>query len=140
MKNFIRQLISSALVHAKTKGDLDLSVMPEIVIEKPKEDKFGDFSTTLALGLAKSEKKKPYEIAEILSHHLQCDENSIASVNIAGPGFLNLSMKRSFFLKRLLKVAEEGDQYGASKAGQGKKVLLEFYQAFQKLLYHQVLF
>ena len=129
MKTFIRQLISSALDHAKKNGDLELSVMSEIVVEKPKEEKFGDFSTSLAMGLAKSERKKPYEIAEILSRYLQCSEDNIASVKIAGPGFLNLTMKPSFFLKRLLKVAEQADQYGSSNAGQGKKVLLEFVSA-----------
>ena len=129
MKTFIRQLISSALDHAKKNGDLELSVMSEIVVEKPKEEKFGDFSTSLAMGLAKSERKKPYEIAEILSRHLLCNEDNIASVKIAGPGFLNLTMKPSFFLKRLLKVAEQADQYGSSNAGQGKKVLLEFVSA-----------
>jgi len=129
MKTFIRQLISSALDHAKKNGDLELSVMSEIVVEKPKEGKFGDFSTSLAMGLAKSERKKPYEIAEILSRHLLCNEDNIASVKIAGPGFLNLTMKPSFFLKRLLKVAEQADQYGSSNAGQGKKVLLEFVSA-----------
>ena len=129
MKTFVRQLISSALDHAKKNGDLELSVMSEIVVEKPKEEKFGDFSTSLAMGLAKSERKKPYEIAEILSRYLQCNEDNIASVKIAGPGFLNLTMKPSFFLKRLLKVAEQADQYGSSNAGQGKKVLLEFVSA-----------
>ena len=129
MKTFVRQLISSALDHAKKNGDLELSVMSEIVVEKPKEEKFGDFSTSLAMGLAKSERKKPYEIAEILSRHLLCNEDNIASVKIAGPGFLNLTMKPSFFLKRLLKVAEQADGYGSSNAGQGKKVLLEFVSA-----------
>ena len=129
MKTFVRQLISSALDHAKKNGDLELSVMSEIVVEKPKEEKFGDFSTSLAMGLAKSERKKPYEIAEILSRHLLCNEDNIASVKIAGPGFLNLTMKPSFFLKRLLKVAEQADRYGSSNAGQGKKVLLEFVSA-----------
>jgi len=45
MKNFVRKLINSALDNAKNDGDLKLSVMPEIVVEKPKEEKFGDFST-----------------------------------------------------------------------------------------------
>ena len=129
MKNFIRELLGRALDSAKKNGDLELSVMPQIIIEKPKEEKFGDFSTSLAMGLAKSERKKPYDIAEILSGHLQSSEDEIASIKIAGPGFLNLSMKPSFFLKRLLKVAEQADKYGSSNAGQGKKVLLEFVSA-----------
>ncbi len=129
MKHFVRKLINSALDRAKNNGDLELSVMPEIVVEKPKEEKFGDFSTSLAMGLAKSERRKPYEVAEILSSHLQSSEENIASVKIAGPGFLNLTMKPIFFLERLVKVAEQGDQYGSSNAGQGKKVLLEFVSA-----------
>ena len=97
MKNFVRKLINSALDNAKNDGDLELSVMPEIVVEKPKEEKFGDFSTTLAMGLAKSERRKPYEIAEILSRHLQRSDDNIASVAIAGPGFLNITMRPTFF-------------------------------------------
>jgi len=57
MKNFVRKLINSALDNAKNGGDLELSVMPEIVVEKPKEEKFGDFSTSLAMSLAKSERR-----------------------------------------------------------------------------------
>ena len=129
MKHFVRKLINSALDQAKNNGDLELSVMPEVVVEKPKEEKFGDFSTSLAMGLSKSEKRKPYEVAEILSRHLQSSEEYIASVTIAGPGFLNLIMKPIFFLERLVKVVEQGDQYGSSNAGQGKKVLLEFVSA-----------
>ncbi|MBT6295104.1 MAG: arginine--tRNA ligase [Nitrospina sp.] len=129
MKHFVRKLINSALDQAKNNGDLELSVMPEVVVEKPKEEKFGDFSTSLAMGLSKSERRKPYEVAEILSRHIQSSEEYIASVTIAGPGFLNLIMKPIFFLERLVKVAEQGDQYGSSNAGQGKKVLLEFVSA-----------
>ena len=129
MKDFVRKLINSALDNAKNVGDLELSVMPEIVVEKPKEEKFGDFSTTLAMGLAKSERRKPYEIAEILSRHLQRSDDNIASVAIAGPGFLNITMRPTFFLERLLTVAEQSDRYGSSNAGQGKKVLLEFVSA-----------
>jgi len=129
MKNFVRKLINSALDNAKNDGDLELSTMPEIVVEKPKEEKFGDFSTSLAMGLAKSERKKPYEIAKILSRHLQCSDGNIASVTIDGPGFLNITMRRSFFLERLLKIAEQPDRYGSSNSGQGKKVLLEFVSA-----------
>ena len=129
MRNFIRKLISSALISAKKNGDLKLSVMPQIIVEKPKEEKFGDFSISLAMSLAKSERKKPYDIAETLSRHLQINSDNIKSIKIAAPGFINLTMKSSFFLKRLLKVAEEGDDYGSSIAGKGKKVLLEFVSA-----------
>jgi len=129
MKSVIRQLIGSALDKAKESGELELSVIPEIVVEKPREEKFGDFSTSLAMVLAKSERKKPQDIAKILSRHLQSGEGQVASINIAGPGFINLKMDPSFFLSRLVRVAEQGDQYGSSDAGKGKQVLLEFVSA-----------
>ena len=81
MKNIIRQLIGSALDKAKEKGELDLSVYPEIVIEKPKEEKFGDFSTSVPMILSKAERKKPREIAEILCYYLQKGEGQVASVS-----------------------------------------------------------
>ncbi len=79
--------------------------------------------------LAKSERKKPRDIADILCRHLKNGESQIASVDIAGPGFINLKMTPAFFLSRLVKVAELGDQFGSSDAGGGKKVLLEFVSA-----------
>jgi arginyl-tRNA synthetase len=79
--------------------------------------------------LAKPERKKPRDIADILCRHLQNGESQVASVNIAGPGFINLKMTPTFFLNRLVKVAEQGDQFGSCDAGKGKKVLLEFVSA-----------
>ena len=70
MKSVIRQLIISSLHKAKNCGDLELPIIPEIVVEKPKDDKFGDFSTSLPMMLAKPEKMKPHEIAKILSKYL----------------------------------------------------------------------
>ncbi len=129
MKKVIRQLISNALDKARKSGELELSAVPEILVEKPKDEKFGDFSTSLSMMLAKSERKKPRDIADILCRHLKNGESQIASVDIAGPGFINLKMAPAFFLSRLVKVAELGDQFGSSDAGGGKKVLLEFVSA-----------
>ncbi len=129
MKNIIRQLISDALDKAAKSGELELSILPEILVEKPKDEKFGDFSTSVSMMLAKSERKKPRDIADVLCRHLKNGDSQVSSVDIAGPGFINLKMAPSFFLTRLMKVAELGDKFGSSDAGKGKKVLLEFVSA-----------
>ena len=129
MKNIIRKLISDALDKAAESGELDLSILPEILVEKPKDEKFGDFSTSVSMMLAKSERKKPRDIADVLCRHLKNGDSQVSSVDIAGPGFINLKMAPSFFLTRLMKVAELGDKFGSSDAGKGKKVLLEFVSA-----------
>ena len=129
MKNIIRKLISDALDKAAKSGELKLSILPEILVEKPKDEKFGDFSTSVSMMLAKSERKKPRDIADVLCRHLKNGDSQVSSVDIAGPGFINLKMAPSFFLTRLMKVAELGDKFGSSDAGKGKKVLLEFVSA-----------
>ncbi len=130
MKSVIRQLIGGALVRAKENGELELSVAPEIVVEKPKEEKFGDFSTSVPMILAKSERKKPRDIAEIICSHLKNGEGqAVTSVEVAAPGFINLKIASTFFLQRLVGVAEEGADFGASGVGMGKKVLFEFVSA-----------
>ncbi|KMP10440.1 arginine--tRNA ligase [Candidatus Nitromaritima sp. SCGC AAA799-A02] len=129
MKNVIRQLIGSALDKARESGELELSVVPEIVVEKPKDEKFGDFSTSISMMLAKSERKKPRDIAEILCRHLKNGEGQVASVDMAGPGFINLKMAPTFFLQRLVGVSEQGSEFGSSQLGNGRKVLLEFVSA-----------
>ena len=57
------------------------------------------------------------------------EESQVSSVDIAGPGFINIKMLPSFFFSRLIKVVEQGDQFGCSNSGKGKKVLLEFVSA-----------
>lgn len=57
MKRYLQELVQSALDSAKTAGDLMLETPPEVVIENPKDESMGDFSTTVAMGLARSERK-----------------------------------------------------------------------------------
>ncbi|GJL80198.1 MAG: arginine--tRNA ligase [Nitrospinaceae bacterium] len=129
MKHVIQQLVRDALAHAKNNGDLEMAKEPEIVIEKPKDPKLGDFSTNLAMTLAKPERKSPKVIAEVICKYLTNGSGQVEQVETAGPGFINLRMSRSFFLKRLLQVAESGEEFGRSTVGNGQKVLVEYVSA-----------
>lgn len=129
MKHVIEQLVSSALEKAKQNGELEIAEEPEIVIEKPRDPKMGDFATNLAMTLAKPERKKPRDIAEVICKYLVNGGELVERVEMAGPGFINLKMKPSFFISRLLKVAESGDNFGSSAIGKGQKVLVEYVSA-----------
>ena len=129
MKRVIRSLVEEALKNAQQSSDLTLAVFPEVVIEKPKDEKMGDFSTTLAMSLAKSEKKKPRDIAEAICKQLRNGGGMVESVEIAGPGFINLKMSMEFFFSRLLDVASLKDNFGNSDIGNKLKVHLEFVSA-----------
>lgn len=129
MKEVIRSLIGEALRKARENGDLELTDEPEVVVEEPKDKKLGDFSTTVAMSLAKKERKNPKVVAEAICRQLQACDGDVDSVETAGPGFINIRMSRYFFLQRLLHAAQQGDRFGSSDIGQNQKVHLEFVSA-----------
>jgi len=129
MKETVKNQIANALIRAKEKGDLNFQEMPDIVIEEPKDEKLGDFATTLAMQLARSEKKNPKVIAEMICGFLNDGADSIESAEVAGPGFINIKMSGDFFLSRLKEAILQGREFGQSEVGQKKKVLLEFVSA-----------
>lgn len=129
LKDFVNDLVAQALDRAKEKGGLALAVLPNIIIEEPKDESLGDFATTIAMQLAKSEKKNPKVIAEAIAVEIREQKEWVESVNVAGPGFINIKMNRKFYLTRLKQVVALGDAIGKSGVGQNKKILLEFVSA-----------
>ena len=127
MKTAIKTIIHDALEKAQQAGELELSPFPDIVVENPKDEKMGDFSTNVAMTMARSERKSPKVIAESVARFLKNGDLSL--VEIAGPGFINLKMSNEFFLERLRNAVKQGDAFGQSDAGQGIKILIEFVSA-----------
>ena len=127
MKTVIKKIIHDALEKAQQEGELELSSFPEIVVEKPKDEKMGDFSTNIGMTLARSERKNPKTIAESVARHLKSGD--LSKVEVAGPGFINIKMSQEFFLKRLRNAVSQGENFGSSDSGQGTKVMIEFVSA-----------
>jgi arginyl-tRNA synthetase len=99
-----------------------------IGVEPPREVSHGDITTNAAMLLAKPAGKKPRDIAEALAERLQNLE-FVTGVDIAGPGFINLTLDASFWRQRLVEVLNEGDAYGASTIGAGEPVNVEYVSA-----------
>lgn len=129
MKNALQEWILTALKAAKGAGELQLDRVPDIIIEEPRDPKLGDFSTTVAMGLAKSERKNPRLIAETISRFIEDGGGQIEKVELAGPGFINFRMSSEFFLDRLKEAVEQGADFGKSKVGVGNRVNLEYVSA-----------
>jgi arginyl-tRNA synthetase len=79
--------------------------------------------------LAKEEKKPPRAVAEAIVHHLQGSASIFSKVEIAGPGFINFRISDDAWFKVLTSIEQAGDVYGRSKAGEGKKIQVEFVSA-----------
>src|SRR5438093_1949459 len=96
-----------------------------IVVEPPREAAHGDMATNAAMVLAKDARKKPRELAEAIAEKLRTDA-IIAKVEVAGPGFINLTLKPAAWIGALRAVLEAGTDYGRSAVGQGARVNVEY--------------
>ena len=104
---------------------VDLS---RVVVEPPRDASHGDMATNAAMVLAKEAKSKPRDLAEVIATKLRADD-LIASVEVAGPGFINLSLKPSAWSDALRTVLREGASYGRSAIGVAEKVNVEYVSA-----------
>jgi arginyl-tRNA synthetase len=104
---------------------IDLS---RVVVEPPRDAAHGDMATNAAMVLAKEARAKPRDLAEQIAARLRADD-LIASVDVAGPGFINLTLKASAWSDALRTVLREGASYGRGAIGAAEKVNVEYVSA-----------
>ena len=104
---------------------IDLS---RVVVEPPRDASHGDMATNAAMVLAKEARAKPRDLAEQIAARLRADD-LIASVDVAGPGFINLTLRPSAWADALRTVLREGASYGRSAIGAAEKVNVEYVSA-----------
>jgi arginyl-tRNA synthetase len=104
---------------------IDLS---RVVVEPPRDASHGDMATNAAMVLAKEAKVKPRDLAQAIAARLRADE-LIASVDVAGPGFINLTLKPAAWAYELRTLLRESASYGRSAIGAGEKVNVEYVSA-----------
>jgi arginyl-tRNA synthetase len=106
-------------------ANADLS---RIVVEPPRDTSHGDMATNAAMVLAKDAGKKPRDLAEAIAAALRGDEH-ITKVEVAGPGFINLTLKPHVWGEELRTVLASGKDYGRSDLGKGEKINVEYVSA-----------
>lgn len=125
----VREILIDILHDLSTQGilpaDTDFS---QITVEPPKDSRHGDMATNAAMVLSKSVETKPRELAKIISDSLSQNE-IVLSVDIAGPGFINISLSEACWHSLLSSVILNGINFGRSNIGYSKKVNVEFVSA-----------
>ncbi|AZN39108.1 arginine--tRNA ligase [Paenibacillus albus] len=122
----LKEAIADAVVNA---GLAAREELPVFVLEVPKDKAHGDLATNAAMQLTKLAKKNPRQIAEAIIAGLDMKKASIQSAEIAGPGFINFRMDRSYLYPVVAQVSEQGADYGRIDAGGGQRVQVEFVSA-----------
>ncbi|RKJ41850.1 arginine--tRNA ligase, partial [Butyricicoccus sp. 1XD8-22] len=126
----LQQSIKDALAEAVIKAELVESTSElNIHLETPKDKANGDFATNLAMQLTKIAKKPPRAIAESIVENLVTEGTDIEKVDIAGPGFINITVRKDFLAAVVKAVKEQGENYGRSTSGNGEKIQVEFVSA-----------
>lgn len=129
VRSELRRIIESSLEETKKSGLLVSETIPPVVIEIPADPLHGDFATNIAMQMARGERKSPRAVAEIITAQLAKGSDIFAKIEIAGPGFINFTLKPSFWQGRLPGVISESGAYGSSQTGAGGKVQVEFVSA-----------
>lgn len=122
------KIIENALEAARRDGLIKAESLPAIIIEKPKKEEFGDFSTNIAMLLAPLEKRPPRVIAEAIANKI-AGQPYVVKAEVAGPGFINIFLDKAYWLSILTDILRQGPDYGRSDIGKGKKVQVEFVSA-----------
>lgn len=125
----IKSLLENALQKARMEGKIKFTQIPEYIIEVPREKIHGDYATNLAMLMAKEARMAPRKIAEIILENIENTSSKIEKIEIAGPGFINIYLNKSWLLPVLPLIEEMGDDYGKVNIGKGKRVQVEFVSA-----------
>jgi len=125
-----KEKVTKALREAAVKAGLaPEGEVPAIALEVPKEKAHGDLATNFAMQMTRTAKKPPRAIAEALLAQLDAAEAGIERAEIAGPGFINLFMDKSYLRGVVGEALQQGDDYGRTNVGGGERVQVEFVSA-----------
>lgn len=124
LKEKIKEMIKSALNELSIEFNLE-----SIVVEVPKKREQGDFSTNIAMQLTKVLKDNPRNIAEKIVEVLSKNTNEIKTIEIAGPGFINIYLNDEYVFSGISNVIKQGENYGSSSIGKKEKIDIEFVSA-----------
>lgn len=125
----LREMIMDALGVLVAEQAVPAVPMPDFAIEIPADKSHGDFAANTAMVCAKAFKMPPRKIAELITEKVQLEGTMFEKTEVAGPGFMNFFLGRQWFSEVVENVIAEGDSYGKTDTGAGKRALVEFVSA-----------
>ncbi|GGE28702.1 arginine--tRNA ligase [Pullulanibacillus camelliae] len=126
VKQQLKEEIKQAVVQSGLAQEHELT---DILLEVPKDKSHGDYATNVAMKLAKIAKKAPRQIAETIVESIDREKAQIQSIDIAGPGFINFFLDKSYLTALIPEILHSQEAYGKSNAGNGETRQIEFVSA-----------
>ena len=128
IRESLKSVLYQALKAAVEAGELPLNEIPQPSLERPREEGHGDWACTIAMRLAKAAHMNPRAIAQAIVDHLS-ENNLVESFEIAGPGFINLTLTNASFQAVVSEARQQGSDFGKSELSEPCKVNLEYVSA-----------
>lgn len=128
IRESLESVLYQALKAAVEAGELPLNEIPQPSLERPREEGHGDWACTIAMRLAKAAHMNPRAIAQAIVDHLP-ENNLVESFEIAGPGFINLTLTNASFQAVVSEARQQGSDFGKSELSEPCKVNLEYVSA-----------
>lgn len=128
IRESLESVLYQALKAAVEAGELPLNEIPQPSLERPREEGHGDWACTIAMRLAKAAYMNPRAIAQAIVDHLP-ENNLVESFEIAGPGFINLTLTNASFQAVVSEARQQGSDFGKSELSEPCKVNLEYVSA-----------
>lgn len=128
IRESLESVLYQALKAAVEAGELPLNEIPQPSLERPREEGHGDWACTIAMRLAQAAHMNPRAIAQVIVDHLPAN-NLVESFEIAGPGFINLTLTNASFQAVVSEARQQGSDFGKSELSEPCKVNLEYVSA-----------
>jgi arginyl-tRNA synthetase len=128
VRDAIAAIVAQAVAAAVADGTLALAELPVVEIERPRDRSHGDYATNVAMRLAKPARVAPRAIAEAIVARIPAG-GDVESVEIAGPGFINIRLSAEALREQLREIRAGGLDYGRSDLGAGERLQVEFVSA-----------
>jgi arginyl-tRNA synthetase len=130
IRDLVRELFEKALARGAAEGRWP-SAPVAVAVEPPRDPRHGDFAVNAALVLAKAAGRPPRELAAAMVEVVRRVDlgGAVASLEVAGPGFINLRLAPDVWFRALAEVERQGASFGRTAVGKGKRVNVEFVSA-----------
>ncbi|MGY1783053.1 arginine--tRNA ligase [Geodermatophilus sp. SYSU D01036] len=124
----LRDLVRTAVAAVVERGTLAVAVPDDVLVERPKNPEHGDYATNVALRLAKPAGMPPRAVADLLAEELRA-QPAVERVDVAGPGFLNVTLAQGALGRIAVQAVTAGEAYGRTATLAGQRLNLEFVSA-----------
>ena len=127
LKQIIKSFVQESCKKTAIKNKWSLSSIPNVLLGMPKNEQYGDYSTTIAFSISKDIKKSPFDIATILINQMQKKlPKEIKKIELAKNGFINFFINKEFIEKELETIYKQKTKFGLSKTGKNKTIIIDY--------------